>query len=1149
MSDFSGMISDMSEFKQCMESISGKKTPVHITGMTGSQKSHFIFSVCSALGKKGFVITYDENESGRISRDLSFLFCHEIKPFKSKEYMFYNVDASSHTSEYSRLRSLSDIKNTPCAVASVDAVLTYTADPGLFYEYSFNMKIGDTVDMNDIIGKLVFMGYKRMPSVDGIGQFSVRGSIIDIYSPSDSSAVRIDLFDDEVDSLRFFDVRTQLSTENIDSVTVFPSKELLYDSKAALKAAHAIRQLKNENLYSDADKLENDGYFSSPDKYMPYLSTGLYTVFDYIDDDTVIFLDEAKMLYDNAEVFCKEEGEIISDLMSKGLFPKTKMKYYLDYTDVISFCGQKTVLSISSISHSCPDIYPKALIGITAKSLQNYSGKSEFFYDDIKYWLKMNYRVILVCGDETRISNYINSFYDEGIEAARASLQNCLPPYGKLYIIKGHLEKGFEYPTIKTVVISDADTSRTQSIKIKNKKHSSRDAIKSFEDLSKGDYVVHRSHGIGQYVGIVQLAVDGNTKDYLKIKYKGSDYLYVPTNQLDFLSKYTGSENTHVKINSLGGSQWAKTVSRVRKSVDVLAQDLINLYAERSRLRGHVFEKDTEWQKEFEGKFMYEETEDQLRCIHEVKEDMEQGKCMDRLLCGDVGYGKTEVAIRAAFKCVMDGMQVAYLVPTTILAQQHYNNFFARMSEYAMSVEMLSRFRTKKQQQKTVEGLKNGSVDVVIGTHRLLQKDISFKNLGLLIIDEEQRFGVNHKEKIKEIKKDVDVLTLSATPIPRTLNMAMIGVRDLSVISEPPSDRYPVQTFVMEYNESVVVNAIKREMDRGGQVYYLFNRVDGIEKAAAHIQSMVPDAKVSIAHGQMTENQLESVMMQLLEGEIDVLVCTTIIETGLDVSNVNTIIIENSDKLGLSQLYQLRGRVGRSNRLAYAYLTYRPGKMLDPVAHKRLQAIKEFTEFGSGFKIAMRDLEIRGAGTLLGKQQHGNMNLVGYDMYCMLLEQAVKELKGEKYVAPMEISVDFKEDAYIPESYVEYEQQRIDLYKKIAMIDSIDDYYEIQGEFIDRFGNLPPCIVNLLDIAYIKSLCRKCEITDIVQRENDVVFTFTDNADPDAVVRLVGKYGREMKFVSGEKSKIIYKSDKNVLANTKTVLETLNRFSHSDYEA
>lgn len=1138
MTGFASILNSMPEFISCIEDLQKGKTPIHITGMTGSQKCHFIYSLCKQSGKKCLVITYDETEAGRISHDLSFLFSREAVVFKNRDYIFYNVEASNHAGEHSRIKALSEFLKGAPLVSGCEAASHFTIPPKIFEENTITFSSGDILDIDDFISKLNYMGYRRTSMVEDVGQYAKRGSIIDVFSPLHQTPVRIDLFDDEIDSIREFDKYTQTSVDNIEEFSICPVREIIYDEKKAEELSRSIRLMKNENLMADAEKFSQNSYFSSVDKYMPFIYDSLYTVLDYADENTLVFIDEAKMISEAIKQSSKQQNEIISDMLSKGIFPKTKASYLLDYPDLILSAEKKALVSVSALSHSCPSFSPKSLVGITAKTLQSYNGKTEFLLDDIKFWKKNSYKVYMLLGNDTKIKNMYNTLLETGIDAAITDDISSGTAAG-VYLLKGNLNRGFEYASVKTVVIGDGETSsQLHQKKIKSSKNS-KDVIKSFDDLKKGDYVVHRTHGVGQYVGIEQLVIENVTKDFLKIKYKGEDVLYVPTNQLDFLHKYSGGETQRVKLNGLDGSAWRKTVSRVKESVAKLAENLISLYAERSVLNGHVFSKDTPWQKEFEEKFIYEETPDQLRCIKEVKSDMEKGKCMDRLLCGDVGYGKTEVAIRAAFKCVMDGMQVAYLCPTTILAQQHYNTFSARMGEYAMSVEMLSRFRTKREQEKTISKLKSGSVDVVIGTHRLLQKDVAFKNLGLLIIDEEQRFGVTHKEKIKEIKKNVNVLTLSATPIPRTLNMAMVGIRDLSVLSAPPSDRYPVQTFVMEHDEAVIINAIIRELDRKGQVYYLHNRIDGIERVAAKIKDAIPQVRVAVAHGRMSETQLEEIMMHLLDGEIDVLVCTTIIETGLDVSNVNTIIIENADHLGLSQLYQLRGRVGRSNRLAYAYLTYNGGKILDSTAHKRLMAIKEFTEFGSGFKIAMRDLEIRGAGNLLGHEQHGNMNLVGYDMYCMLLEQAVKERKGEIYVPPMEISVDIKTDAYIPEKYVEYEQQRIDLYKKIAAIENMDDYYDLQGEFIDRFGDLPQSVQNLLEIAYIKSLCRIAEISDVIQNDTSVNFVFTQRANAQAVLKLLNEHNKDMRFVNGAKSKIIYKCKDNFIENIKIILQSL----------
>lgn len=1115
-------------------SIKNKKTPVFVSGVTGSQKNHLIYSIAKNLGKKALILTGDEREAAIIKEDLSQFFGENILLFKSKEYVFYDVEISTKEIEAQRISTLSQINNAPAVVASSTAAMQYTIPKNLLVSFTFSLKTGDEIDIASFSEKLVKMGYKRVFTIEGTSQFCIRGSIIDIFPVCAQNPVRIELFGDEIDSIREFDLLSQLSIENIDFVKIIPAREMIIDN--ADDVLEKIAKQKNENFYADIQKLDEYGYFPSMDKYLPFVYDKLPTLLDYIGDDYIVFADEITKISETAKVYAKEQSDIITDMLEKGVFPKTKKPYFL--SDCSLYFENFPSVYMSAVMYVGNDSKIKEIVNISAKTLPSYSGKTEFLFDDLSFWKKNGYRVILLLSSKSRLDAVKKSLDEEKIEAVIKENLDTMPESGQIFLSIGSLAKSFEYPSLKTVVLSDKSFTVNSKAKKKHKK-SSKNAIKSFEELHIGDYVVHRTHGIGQYVGIKQLEVDKVKKDYIKIKYRSGDYLYVPTNQLDFIHKYVGAQSQSVKLNRLGGSEWQKTTAKVKESVTELAEDLIKLYAERESIKGHVFSPDTPWQKQFEEDFPYEETEDQLTSIKEVKEDMEKGKCMDRLLCGDVGYGKTEVAIRAAFKCVMDGMQVAYLVPTTILAQQHFNTFKERMEPYCINVEMMSRFRTKKQQQKTAAALKTGSVDVVIGTHRILQKDISFKNLGLLIIDEEQRFGVGHKEALKKLKSNVNVLTLSATPIPRTLNMALVGIRDLSVLTEPPQNRYPVQTFILERNEAVIQNAIDRELARGGQVYYLFNRVENIERKTSEIRRMFPDARIAYAHGKMSETALEEIMIDFLNGDIDILVCTTIIETGLDVSNVNTIIIEDADKLGLSQLYQLRGRVGRSNRLAYAYLTYEKSKVLDSVAQKRLQAIKEFTEFGSGFKIAMRDLEIRGAGNLLGKQQHGNMNLVGYDMYCMLLERAVKELKGETVSTITETNIDLSFDAFIPQSYIQDENIRIEMYKKIAEICEEGDCLDISDELIDRFGEYPESVDNLIKIAYIKSMCTMLDISDVVQKDGFITFTFNKNVNPKAIVDILSDKTKKMMFSSGEKSYLSYRYTTDVLNNIKFILQKL----------
>lgn len=1139
MNAFAYLPDGMSEFDGIISSIKKQSGLIHTLGLSGSQKSQMIYSFGSHIAGQCLVICADEKQAGRVAKELSFFCSDAVLYFPPHEYVFYDVDASDRKSEYERIKSLSAVKSAKFIVASVEAVSACTVPVNLFYENTLNIKVSDSIDMTEFIEKLVFMGYSRVSTVERPGQFSLRGSIIDIFAPCSDFPYRIELWGDDVDSIRLFDPQTQLSDKNADTVVICPAKELIYTKRQAENVIKKIRDMKNENLLRDIEKFTQNHYFHSADKYMPFFYDKLPTLFDYMAKDTLIIADEPKEIKAKSDISSKEQGEVIAALSDKGLFPRCKKPYALEYCDIAAALSSYTAISISALSHSVPEMTPVQIVSFSSKTLQSYTSSIEYMLDDIVFWHKKLYRIIVILSSDAKIVNLKDLLFEKGIVASIVEFGEKLPDFGEIYIMKGSLERGFEYPDIKTVVVTDGEQTVKKHRKIKAT--DSKDIIKSFEELSVGDYVVHRTHGIARYAGISQLEVQGVIKDYIKLNYKGTDCLYVPVNQLNLLYKYSASSEKSVKLNSLGGTQWQKTVSKVKESVSKLAEDMIKLYAERSRVQGHVFPKDTEWQKQFEDDFMYDETEDQIRCINEVKSDMEHGKCMDRLLCGDVGYGKTEVALRAAFKCVMDGMQVAYLVPTTILAQQHYNTFVSRMKDYCINVEMLSRFRTKKQQTKITEKLKNGEIDVIIGTHRILQKDVKFKSLGMLIIDEEQRFGVGHKEALKEIKKNVGVLTLSATPIPRTLNMAMIGIRDLSVIASPPSDRYPVQTFVMEYNTAVVQNAVQREISRGGQVYYLFNRVEGIERAANELQKLVPEARIAVAHGKMSEAQLESIMLDLLDGSIDVLVCTTIIETGLDVPNANTIIIENSDCLGLSQLYQLKGRVGRSNRLSYAYFTYREGKVLDQVAQKRLQAIREFTEFGAGFKIALRDLEIRGAGNLLGKEQHGNMNLVGYDMYCLLLERAVKELKGTDETPKPETTVDIKISAYIPEKSISDEQQRIDMYRQIAAIESDEDVLKVQSEFIDRYGDIPKSTENLIELASIKALASELYISDILQKDDLIIFTIDKVVSTKAIVEIMDEYRRKMMFSSGETSYLSYKYDKDILHNIKIILQKLTK--------
>lgn len=1142
MNTFKYLLDGMSEFDTICEHIKKTNGYIHSLGVSQGQQSQLIYALGERHNAPCVIVVADEAEAGRTVKELSFLSSDGVLYFPPREYMYYDVDVSNRKSEFSRLGVLSRLDGAKYIVTTISALASYTLPCSVLTQESITLDMNSTVDMEEITAKLVYLGYSRVSTVEGLGQFSVRGSIIDVFSPASELPYRIEFWGDDVDSIRSFSPETQLSQGSLENAVICPVRELIYTKEKAIEVSEKIRELKNENLNRDAEKFAQNHYFHSNDKYLTYFYDELPTLLDYLPKNTLYMLAEPKELKSKFDFWYKEQNEIITSLLDKGLFPRLKGDYFITYSDIIRRTSLSVGVSMSALSHNTPDIRPVDIVSFTAKTIRAYTDNAQYMVDDIEFWKKNSYRVVVLLSTDTKIQNLCELLVQRGINPVKAESPDRVPDFGEVYVVRGMLERGFEYPSIKTALVTDGENISKR--KRKPREMDSRKAIKSFDEISVGDYVVHSTYGVGRYVGIHQLKVQGVVRDYIKIKYKGADRVYLPVEQMDSLYRYSATEEKNVKLNSLGGNMWQKTVTKVKESVANLAEDMIKLYAERSRVQGHVFPEDTDWQRQFEGDFLYDETPDQLRCISEVKTDMEKGKCMDRLLCGDVGYGKTEVALRAAFKTVMDGMQVAYLVPTTILASQHFNTFLARMKEYCISVEMLSRFRTKKQQEKIIAKLKTGEVDVVIGTHRILQKDVDFKSLGLLIIDEEQRFGVAHKDKLKEIKKNVNVLTLSATPIPRTLNMAMMGIRDLSVLASPPNDRAPVQTFVMEYNPIVVQNAIQRELARGGQVYYLFNRVDGIERVAAKIHELVPDARISVAHGKMSETQLENIMIDLIEGNIDVLVCTTIIETGLDVPNVNTIIVENSDCLGLSQLYQLKGRVGRSNRLSFAYFTYHENKVLDKVAQQRLAAIREFTEFGSGFKIAMRDLEIRGAGNILGKEQHGNMNLVGYDMYCMLLEQAVAKLRGEEHIEKPNASIDIKVSAFIPEKSVPDEKQRVEMYRKIATISSTEDVGEVEEEYIDRYGDIPESVDNLMQIALIKSYAQELYISNIAYRDDMIVFTIDKVMSTKAIVEVINNFKGKMMFSSGETSYLSYKCTDNIIKNIKIILQMLKKTVH-----
>lgn len=1138
--NFFNMLEKYPPYMRILENINN--TPMSVSGVTESAQSQLVCSLAEKCGGAALVLVYSDMEAKALCSDLAF-YTDKAVWFPSKEYVFYNIETSGRDNERKRLAALEALTEGDCiVVASVDAVLQYTADRNAFEENRVIFEIGKRFDLEELAEKLAVMGYSRVDMVEGEGQFSIRGGLLDIFSPNTDSPVRIEFFDDETDSIRLFDVYSQRSTDKVECVNIIPVTEAImqYEKKTEI-VAELKKRMSNEKkskspseyyietLAADIESFNERHYFPSIDKYVALIYGKIPTLADYFSDKSLVFVIDPKRISERGNSFEWEKGELIAELKQKEVIgKKSKEEFFANYNSFIQNISDKKIVAVDSLSHSKTDFDYKYLETFTTKTTVSFHGKIDYLYEDLERWQKDGYTSVILVSTRGRGENLSGVLNERGINT------RIVPDGGELTegqtnIVRGSLGKGYEYPDIRTVVISDSEIFEQKRRRSK-RNIDNANRIKSYNDINENDYVVHAVHGIGRYMGTHKMSVGGITKDYLKIQYQGTDILYVPIEQLNMLYKYVGGDTERkMKLNKLGGTDWTKTKQKVKKATDELARGLVKLYAERAKARGYSFSEDTPWQREFEDSFPYRETDDQLRSIEEVKKDMESIKPMDRLLCGDVGFGKTEIAIRAAFKAVCDSKQVAYLCPTTVLAMQHYETFLKRMENFPIRVEMLSRFRTAAQQKKIIKKLKTGEIDVIIGTHRILSKDLEFHDLGLLVVDEEQRFGVAHKERLKELKKDVDVLTMTATPIPRTLHMAMTNIRDMSVLTEPPENRYPVQTYVLEDNPEVVLNAIRNELSRGGQVFYLHNRVQGIYRTAEWIKSQFPEAEVAVGHGKMNEEELEGIMYDMVNGSIDILVCTTIIETGLDIPNANTIIIENADKMGLAQLYQLRGRVGRSNRTAYAYLTYRRDSILSDVASKRLRAAKEFTEFGSGFKIAMRDLEIRGAGNILGAEQHGHMESVGYDMYCKILQESVDEAQGTEKKADNGVSIDISINAYLPEKYIENDNQRIDIYKKIAAIESENDKFEIEDELIDRYGDIPRAVQNIIDVSALKIKARECGVYEISQRGECFEVKFhSGTITANTIFELDKMYPKRIKVSASEKPVITFKAAEGI---------------------
>lgn len=1103
-------LKDNMKFKSITEKISEKTFPINIYGISESGKSYIINGIFEENDNSMVVVTHSDVDAKNLYEDLSF-YTTDVFYFPVREVVFYNVDAISGDLRWARLKVIKEIlqnERKKIIVTSIDALTSLYTPKEYYLRYSMIIKTGDDIDLKEISKSLLQCGYERVEVVEGKGEFSFRGGILDVFPPTSAYPYRVELFGDEVDSIRTFNTESQRSIEKVEEFSIFPSKEVIVDDECRSRAVQNINEelkkvianVSKENKESvekikgivgkNIELLNNTYYFETIDSYLPFFYEKLDSFFDYLQGYTFV-VDDFKRSSGKMESIYYEFNENYMSFLQRGDILPSQNSLLLNKGELESKLENSSLITLSSFLNKSDGLFNTVDIGFEEVTLNKYNGQLNMLIEDIQERKEKKYKTVILAGTRPRGERLVKTLMEKGIFSTYKDSIDKIEA-GEVVITFGNLLRGFDYPELELSIISDKDifgeTRRKRSGKAVRKKGVAK--ITSFAELKPGDYVVHANHGIGVYKGIKQMAAGGTTRDYLDIVYDKGDKLYVPVDQLDLVQKYIGSEGNSPKINKLGGAEWQKAKAKARKSINEIAQDLVKLYAARATLKGHSFGKDTEWQRQFEDEFPYEETPDQLASLEEIKRDMESDKPMDRLLCGDVGYGKTEVAIRAAFKAVMDGKQVAFLVPTTILADQHYNNFIKRFSDFPIKIDMISRFRTPKQQKATLQALKEGNVDILIGTHRLVSKDIVFKDLGLLIVDEEQRFGVAQKEKIKGMKKNVDVLTLSATPIPRTLHMSLTGVRDISVIETPPEDRYPIQTYVVEQNDQLIRDAILREIGRGGQVYFVYNRVESIDSMANYIRDLVPECKVGIMHGQMTEKELETEMIAFMNKEYDVLVCTTIIETGIDISNVNTMIVHNADKMGLSQLYQLRGRVGRANRIAYAYFIYTKDKILTEVAEKRLKALKDFTELGSGFKISMRDLEIRGAGNMMGSSQHGHMASIGYDLYCRMLEDTIKLIKGEIENEPIETSVDIKVDAFIPSSYITDEIQKIEVYKKIAAIENINDFMEIKSELEDRYSSIPDSVYNLMDIAYIKSICKGLYIEDIKETAKELRFKF-----------------------------------------------------------
>lgn len=1117
METFAKVLPRIKKFEEYINDVKKSNYPISLAGLTDSQKAHFVYATKFYTERPVLLITYNDIELKKAQNNIAFFDDEDVLIYPKKEVIYYDIDTMNKDITMERLNVYAKLYNSDKSLilTTIEALMQKTIQKDVLFSNVLQLEVGKAISLEDVRDALIHLGFERTDMVEGRGQFAVRGGIIDIFPLTTSHPIRAEFWGDEIDSIRLFDENTQRSIEPIKQISIFPVEEFLIDREKLDEIGDKILA-ENPSCVNDVETIKNGNYLTKLDRFFNYFYDKTSTLFDYISKDTIIFIDEPARIKSKCQSVEFENKEMIEQFLEKNKYVPGYISKMSTFVEMITELEARNIIYLERMdtnTHAKRNGY-----SFNCREVNFFRSSVDIFLEEVQKEYSQGKKIVILAGTNSKARSIATMLLEHNVYAEFVEKEKIdLNDEKQIIVTSGNLSEGFEYTELNLIVVA-GESNVTKEKKRSYKPTAFTEGQKIvFADLKPGDYVVHSVHGIGQYIGINTLVVDDKKKDYIKIKYKDDDILYIPTNQLETIRKYIGSGDNAPKLNRMGSKDFAKTKAKVKESLKDIAKGLIELYANRQKQVGYQFSQDTVWQTQFEEQFPYQETDDQLRCIEEVKQDMESSRPMDRLLCGDVGYGKTEVAIRAAFKAVMDGKQVAYLVPTTVLAEQQFQTFAERMKGYPVKVAVLNRFKSRKEQLTILEGLKNGEIDIVIGTHRIVQKDMVFKDLGLLIIDEEHRFGVEHKELIKKMKNNVDVLTMTATPIPRTLHMSIVGIRDMSVIYEPPQNRRPVQTYVLEYDEEVIREGILKELERHGQVFYLFNRVEGIERKAEELQKLVPEARIAYAHGKMTGRELENMMNDFGEKKIDVLLCTTILESGIDIPNANTIIIEDADRLGLAQLYQIRGRVGRSDRAAYAYITYRKNKLLAEASEKRLKAIKEFTEFGSGFKIALRDLEIRGAGNILGPEQHGHMEAVGYEMYCKLLDEAVKEMQGVDVKEEIETQIDLKVSAFLPDEYIQNSSQKIEVYQDIANISEEEQISEIVDELIDRYGEMPDEVLSLLEVARIKVLAREILITSIKQKDNKVVVNLknNDSLDGGKVQLLIDEYKNRLYFSPG----------------------------------